>query len=113
MGSKQKKPNQINYLNRRLLGSTVIGLFVFTVAFMLLFVLFDNTISNQLGTWIADNTELVAYLAHDIRTPLTSVIGYLQLLSEDDNVDEEKVLSRGQRTVHLKRRGGSRSRHCS
>ena len=26
--------------------------------------------------------ELVMYLAHDIRTPLTSVIGYLSLLEE-------------------------------
>lgn len=30
--------------------------------------------------------ELVMYLAHDIRTPLTSVIGYLNLLEEDLNM---------------------------
>lgn len=30
--------------------------------------------------------ELVMYLAHDIRTPLTSVIGYLNLLEEDPNM---------------------------
>ena len=28
--------------------------------------------------------ELVMYLAHDIRTPLTSVIGYLSLLKETE-----------------------------
>lgn len=30
--------------------------------------------------------ELVMYLAHDIRTPLTSVIGYLHLLEEDQDM---------------------------
>lgn len=30
--------------------------------------------------------ELVMYLAHDIRTPLTSVIGYLSLLEEDPHM---------------------------
>lgn len=30
--------------------------------------------------------ELVMYLAHDIRTPLTSVIGYLHLLEEDPDM---------------------------
>lgn len=33
--------------------------------------------------------ELVAYLAHDIRTPLTSVLGYLELLSENDGLPPE------------------------
>ena len=36
--------------------------------------------------------DLVVYLAHDIKTPLTSVIGYLSLLDETpDMPDEEKV----------------------
>lgn len=34
--------------------------------------------------------ELVAYLAHDIRTPLTSVIGYLSLLDEASDVPLEQ-----------------------
>lgn len=33
--------------------------------------------------------ELVAYLAHDVRTPLTSVIGYLSLLDEAPDLPEE------------------------
>ena len=32
--------------------------------------------------------ELVMYLAHDIRTPLTSVIGYLSLLNENTHMPE-------------------------
>lgn len=32
--------------------------------------------------------ELVAYLAHDVKTPLTSVIGYLSLLSESRDLSE-------------------------
>lgn len=34
--------------------------------------------------------ELVMYLAHDIRTPLTSVIGYLSLLDENKNMTEKE-----------------------
>ena len=34
--------------------------------------------------------ELVMYLAHDIRTPLTSVIGYLSLLHEAPDMPEEQ-----------------------
>ncbi|MDO4590886.1 MAG: HAMP domain-containing sensor histidine kinase [Slackia sp.] len=34
--------------------------------------------------------ELVAYLAHDIRTPLTSVVGYLTLLAEAPDMPEEQ-----------------------
>lgn len=30
--------------------------------------------------------DLVVYLAHDIRTPLTSVLGYLELLTENQNL---------------------------
>lgn len=41
--------------------------------------------------------ELVVYLAHDIRTPLTSVIGYLNLLEEDPNMPPEQRAAR----VHI------------
>ena len=34
--------------------------------------------------------DLVMYLAHDIRTPLTSIIGYLNLLTESGGVAQEK-----------------------
>lgn len=34
--------------------------------------------------------ELVAYLAHDIRTPLTSILGYLSLLAESPDMPREK-----------------------
>lgn len=34
--------------------------------------------------------DLVVYLAHDIKTPLTSVIGYLSLLDQDTALTEEK-----------------------
>lgn len=41
--------------------------------------------------------ELVMYLAHDIRTPLTSVIGYFNLLEEDPNMPPEQRAAR----VHI------------
>lgn len=34
--------------------------------------------------------ELVAYLAHDIKTPLTSVIGYLALLAEEPDLPRDR-----------------------
>ena len=33
--------------------------------------------------------DLVVYLAHDLKTPLTSVLGYLQLLQEEPGLPEE------------------------
>ncbi|MFV0401429.1 MAG: sensor histidine kinase [Oscillospiraceae bacterium] len=34
--------------------------------------------------------ELIAYLAHDLRTPLTSIIGYLSLLAEQPDMPMEQ-----------------------
>jgi len=34
--------------------------------------------------------DLIVYLAHDIKTPLTSMIGYLSLLNEIDDMPEEQ-----------------------
>lgn len=34
--------------------------------------------------------EMILYLAHDIKTPLTSVIGYLSILDENKEMDKEK-----------------------
>lgn len=33
--------------------------------------------------------DLIMYMAHDLKTPLTSVIGYLSLLVEEKNISEE------------------------
>src|SRR5438270_10985977 len=33
--------------------------------------------------------DLVVYLAHDLKTPLTSVIGYLSLLRDERQISEE------------------------
>ena len=40
--------------------------------------------------------DLIVYLAHDLKTPLTSIIGYLSLL------DEEKNLSTKQKNKFIK-----------
>lgn len=34
--------------------------------------------------------DLIAFLAHDLKTPLTSVLGYLQLLSDEPELSEEQ-----------------------
>jgi len=34
--------------------------------------------------------ELVAFLAHDLKTPLTSVLGYLELLRDDPSLSQEE-----------------------
>jgi len=46
--------------------------------------LFDAQLAEQ------RKNELVMYLAHDIRTPLTSVVGYLNLLDEAKDMPEEQ-----------------------
>ncbi len=59
----------------------------------------QNLKSQKEATALAEQRkdELVMYLAHDIRTPLTSVIGYLSLLEENpDMTTEEKV-----KNVHI------------
>lgn len=59
----------------------------------------QNLKSQKEATALAEQRkdELVMYLAHDIRTPLTSVIGYLNLLEENpDMTTEEKV-----KNVHI------------
>ncbi len=33
--------------------------------------------------------DLVTYLAHDLKTPITSVIGYLTLLHDEQQISEE------------------------
>lgn len=54
-----------------------------------------NTVQNILAQREQDarnaeqrKNELVMYLAHDIRTPLTSIIGYLKILEEIPNLPE-------------------------
>ncbi|MDO5400134.1 MAG: HAMP domain-containing sensor histidine kinase [Eubacteriales bacterium] len=50
----------------------------------------------QIQQEIAQKNDLIAYLAHDMKTPLTSVIGYLSLLEEaqDMPADQRKKYTR-------------------
>ncbi len=52
-----------------------------------------DSIKNEQIAKEAENrkNDLVVYLAHDLKTPLTSVIGYLTLLSESKELPEEYV----------------------
>lgn len=52
--------------------------------------------------------DMIVYLAHDLKTPLTSVIGYLTLLSDEPDISEENrakytavALDRSQRLEEL------------
>lgn len=44
---------------------------------------------NERRAWQA-NTELITAISHDIRTPMTSLIGYLGLMAEDGLEDKER-----------------------
>ena len=44
---------------------------------------------NEKRAWEA-NSELITAMSHDIRTPMTSLIGYLGLLNNTDNISEEE-----------------------
>ena len=44
---------------------------------------------NERRAWEA-NSELITAVSHDIRTPMTSLIGYLELLNNSDFKDLEK-----------------------
>lgn len=45
---------------------------------------------NESRAWQA-NSDLITAISHDIRTPMTSMIGYLTLLRESDTAQPEKV----------------------
>ncbi len=51
-----------------------------------------RVIRDEMAAKVAEErkNELVTYLAHDIRTPLTSVRGYLELISEADGMSAER-----------------------
>lgn len=49
-----------------------------------------ETRANEAGRAEQQKNDLVVYLAHDIKTPLTSVIGYLCLLDENPDMSDEK-----------------------
>lgn len=51
----------------------------------------ENMRNEQLAQMeIQRKNDLIAYLAHDIKTPLASVIGYLSLLDEANDMPEEQ-----------------------
>lgn len=50
---------------------------------------------NERAAWNA-NTELITSMSHDIKTPLTSIIGYLDILESEKNLPE------GERKKYLK-----------
>ena len=50
--------------------------------------------------------DLIVYLAHDLKTPLTSVIGYLTLLRDEQQISEE--LERNIYLLRLRKQSGLR-----
>ncbi len=52
-------------------------------------------VSRNRETLLEESTrknDLVTYIAHDLKTPLTSVIGYLTLLNDENDISEDKRL---------------------
>lgn len=45
--------------------------------------------------------EAITNISHDLRTPLTSILGYIQLIEKDEKVDKE-ILSRYLKTISMR-----------
>lgn len=50
-----------------------------------------NTLIEEERNWEKSKNELITNVSHDLRTPLTSVLGYLELISTQKYVDEEQL----------------------
>ena len=61
----------------------------------------NNDLNNQIKDLDKSHKELLANLSHDLRTPLTSLIGYIELFEKDDKNKEEYlgILSRRSKTL--------------
>ena len=61
----------------------------------------ERTLQSERETAAAEarKNELVAYLAHDIRTPLTSIIGYQHLMLESETLDASTRRRYGELTL--------------
>lgn len=46
--------------------------------------------------------KMISNISHDLRTPLTSMLGYLELILEDRNIEDRNVLSEKQKEEYLK-----------
>lgn len=50
-----------------------------------------NALIKEERTWEKSKNELITNVSHDLRTPLTSVLGYLQLISNKKYTDEAQL----------------------
>ena len=46
--------------------------------------------------------KMISNISHDLRTPLTSMLGYLELILEDGNIKDRTVLNEKQKEEYLK-----------
>lgn len=53
----------------------------------------EQALRNEMAAKEAEQkkNDLIVYLAHDLKTPLTSVIGYLSLLRDELQISENYV----------------------
>ena len=57
--------------------------------------------------------EFVAVVSHEVRTPLTSIVGYLELLSEQELTEEQRLYTDVIERKTLTGCSGSRATYCS
>jgi signal transduction histidine kinase len=94
------KSEEITLLNPRLLIVLCSGIFISILLFFLTISLFRsrlnlkqiNILNTQLEKLNVDKDRFISILAHDLKTPFGSVIGFLEILSNDyEKLDSEKV----------------------
>jgi two-component system sensor histidine kinase VanS len=84
-----------DFLYLLLRNSTELLILCWSIGFILIFIMFwFKTRESRRTAKDAEQrkNDMIVYLAHDLKTPLTSVIGYLTLLKDEQNISMSSLI---------------------